>query len=179
MAGYATQELAEKLAALSTAQRSAIARIVQHVYIHNRPWAGLFADPEPICREDNYYRRGQVDEQSGRWVRKPGWGHDKEFQDALAEAVRLALQAQTREEMAAIQTAKRRARLAAPGVVDSLVQVATLGESKLRAAAGKVLLDYASASTPEGEGLTASEADDWWKAVEVDANIRRAAPNQK
>ncbi len=165
MVGYATQELAEKLIPLSPAQRAAIARIVQHVYISNLSWSGLFAAPDPICREDNYYRRGQIDPETGHWRRKPGWGHDKEFQDALAEAVRLALQAQTREEMTAIQTARRRARLAAPVVVDSLVQVATLGEAKLRAAAGKVVLDYGSASPTEGDGPAGGEAEDWWKAI--------------
>lgn len=166
MAGYATQELAEKLMPLSPAQRAAIARIVQHVFISNLSWSGLFAAPDPICREDNYYRRGQIDPETGHWRRKPGWGHDKEFQDALAEAVRLALQAQTREEMTAIQTARRRARLAAPGVVDSLVEVATFGEAKLRAAAGKVVLDYGSTSSPAEQVGNDSAEDDWWKAAE-------------
>jgi hypothetical protein len=166
VAGYATYELAQRLAALSPQQRAAIDLITQHVYIDNKPWAALFRGESRICSETNYYRRGRMDEATGRWLTRPGWGHDKEFQDALAEAVRLALQVQTREELTALQSAKRRARLAAPGVVDALVQVATLGEDKLRATAGKIVLDYGSTSSPAEQVGGDSAEDDWWKAAE-------------
>ncbi len=170
VAGYATYELAQRLAALSPQQRAAIDLITQHVYINNQPWATLFRGEGRICSETNYYRRGRLDEETGRWLTKPGWGHDKEFQDALAEAVRLALQVQTREELAALQSAKRKARLAAPGVIDSLVQVATMGEDKLRAAAGKIVLDYGTAPDAATDAATdqsgSSAEDDWWKAAE-------------
>lgn len=166
VAAYATYELAQKLAALSTQQRAAIDRLVQHVYVDNRPLATLFRGPEKICSEANYYRRGRIDEETGRWLIKPGWGHDKEFQDALSESVRLALQVQTREELASLQTARRRARLAAPNVIDSVILVATLGEEKLRSAAAKVVLDYAGAEDQAGPTTGGSAEDDWWKAAE-------------
>lgn len=166
VAGYATHELAQKLAALSTQQRAAIDRLVQHVYIDNLPLAQLFRGPDKICSEANYYRRGRVDEETGRWLIRPGWGHDKEFQDALSESVRLALQVQTREELASLQTARRKARMAAPSVIDALVSVATYGGDKLRAAAGKVVLDYASAEDQAGAVAGDSAEDDWWKAAE-------------
>ena len=110
MAGYVTYELSLKLAVLSTQQRAAIDRIVAHVYILNRPLSELLRGDDKICGEERYYRRGKLDEETGRWVRPPGWHHDKPFQDALGEAVRLALQARSREELVAIQNAKRRAK---------------------------------------------------------------------
>jgi len=43
--------------------------------------------------------------------------------------------------------------------------VATLGEDKLRATAGKIVLDYGSTSSP-AEQVGDSAEDDWWKAAE-------------
>ena len=166
IAGYATYELAQKLASLSPQQRGAIDLITQHVYIENKPWAALFRGEGRICSETNYYRRGRLDEETGRWIAKPGWGHDKDFQDALAEAVRLALQVQTREELTALQSARRKARLSAPGVVDSLVAVATRGDDKLRATAGKIVLDYGTVADVATDQPGAGAEDDWWKAAE-------------
>jgi hypothetical protein len=52
-------------------------------------------------------------------------------------------------------------------VIGSLVGVATLGEDKLRAAAGKVVLEYAGAPDAEADGDTvASDEADWWKAAD-------------
>src|SRR5687767_5591079 len=107
MAAYATWELAEKLAKLSAPQRDAIDRIVQHVYIENLPWAALFRGEDRICAETSYYRRGKVDEETGKRV-KPGWGHDDDFQDALDHARKLALSAQERERLGWLRRAKER-----------------------------------------------------------------------
>lgn len=166
VAGYATYELVEKLILLSAQQRAAIDRIVQHCYVDNRPMAELLRGPDKICSEVVYYRRGAIDPETGGWKTKPGWAHDKEFVDALDTAARLALTVRTREEFAALATAKRRARLAAPNVVDSLVGVATNGEDKLRAAAGKVILDYAGIGEAEQADAVTSDETDWWKAAE-------------
>lgn len=168
IAGYATYELAEKLGRLSPQQRAAIDRIVQHCYIENRPLAELLRGDEKIVTEANYYRRGALDPDTGGWKTRPGWAHDKEFVEALDTAARLALQVRSREELVALQTAKRRARLAAEGVITALVTVATLGDDKLKAAAGKVVLDYAGAPESEaGDSVTSDEAD-WWKAADGD-----------
>jgi hypothetical protein len=167
IAGYATYELVEKLLALTSQQRAAIDRIVQHVYVDNLPWAPLFQGDGKICAETNYYRRGALDETTGGWRVKPGWAHDKQFVDALETAARLALTVRSREELAALQTARRRARLASGAVVDSLVSVATMGDDKLRAAAGKVVLDYANAGAEtEQANETTSDEMDWWKAAD-------------
>lgn len=168
MAGYATSELAEKLTVLTTNQRVAIARMVTHVFIENKPLAELFRGEDRICSESSYYRRGRLDESTGGWAVKPGWGHDKAFQDALSEAARLAIQAHTREEMTALQTAKRRARLAAPGVVDQLVHLSQAADKDAaRVAASKVILDYAEVdATRPGDDKATDEANDWWKAAE-------------
>lgn len=165
VAGYATYELAEKLVRLSLQQRAAIDRIVQHVYLSGLPWSPLFKGDDKICGEAFYYRRGAIDPETGSWKTKPGWGHDKEFLDALDTAARLALSVRAKEEFAALATAKRKARLAAPKVVDSLIGVATNGEDKLRAAAGKVVLDYAGAPDSEHAGAVTSDEADWWKAA--------------
>lgn len=166
IAGYATYELVEKLVLLSPQQRAAIDRIVQQVYVENQPWASLFRGADKICNEANYYRRGALDPATGGWLRKPGWAHDKPFQDALAEAARLALTVRSKEELAALQTARRRARLAADSVITSLVGVATLGDDKLRAAAGKVVLDYANAGAEAEAADVTSDEQDWWKAAD-------------
>lgn len=99
MVGYATYELTEKLLALSVQQRAAIDRIVQHVYIDNRPLAELFRGDDKICAETNYYRRGAIDPETGGWKTKPGWAHDKEFVDALDAAPGLRLRFGRRKSM--------------------------------------------------------------------------------
>lgn len=165
--GYATYELAEKLATLTPQQRAAIDRIVQHVYIENRPLADLLRGDDKVASEQRYYQRGAMDEQTGRWLKRPGWHHDPEFQAALKEAVRLALMARTREELAAWQDAKRRARLATPGVVDGLISIASVAEAKDRVSASKILLDYAKPDDLIVETETSAEVD-WWEAAEHD-----------
>lgn len=180
MVGYATYELSEKLAALSTDQRAAIDRIVQHVYIENRPIAELFRGDSPICSETNYYRRGALDEESGIWRKRPGWGHDKAFQDALKEAVRLALGAKQCEEIKALEDSVRRSRLSSPRVIDGLVNIALGVEEfegievpretadKDRIAAAKLLLDHATNANVEPSPSSPAESEefDWWKAAE-------------
>lgn len=193
MVGYATAELVEKLMPLTHNQRVAIDRIVEHHYIANRPMAELFRGEDRICREDGYYRRGIIDEETGGWKKRPGWHHDPAFQAALKEAVRLALTARTREELTAWAEAKRRARLAAGDVVGELVAIATGyelqrdrrgrtvidpatgkpavaargSEDKDRIAAGKALLDYGATGLESAEQAPADNPeDDWWKAAE-------------
>lgn len=182
MAGYATYELTEKLLVLSPQQRAAIDRIVQHCYIDNRPMAELFRGDDKICAETNYYRRGAIDEETGGWKTKPGWAHDKEFVDALDTAARLALTVRTKEELAALATAKRRARLAASGVISQLIDIATqsvaqplpdgrvkmlnrMTDDKDSVAASKVLLDYAGTGEAEQTDAVTSDEQDWWKAA--------------
>jgi len=183
IASYATYELVEQLLALSPQQRAAIDRIVQHCYIDNRPLAELFRGDDKICGESNYYRRGVIDEATGGWKLRPGWAHDKAFTDALETAVRLALAVRTKEEMAALQTARRRARLASGKIIEQLVDIATqttpqplpdgrvktlnrMTEDKDSIAASKVLLDYAGAAGDrEQVDTTTSDEADWWKAA--------------
>lgn len=179
MLGYATYELSEKLAKLSTDQRNAINRIVQHVYIENRPLSDLLFGDDKICSETNYYRRGILDEETGQWKKRPGWGHDKAFQDALGEAVRLALGAKQREELKAVEDAVRRSKLSSPGIINEMVSIATgletfegveyprLVANKDRINAAKVVLDFATKEQASGQASTAESAeDDWWKAAE-------------
>ncbi len=180
MVGYATYELTERLMALSAAQRAAIDRIVQHVYIENHPLADLLLGDDKICSDANYYRRGVLDEDSGRWKVKPGWGHDKLFQDALADAVRLALGAKHREEVRALEDSVRRSRLSSPRVIDGLVNIALAVEEfdglevpretadKDRIAAAKILLEHAT-KAPESSPNAPGDSDemDWWKAAEA------------
>lgn len=183
MVGYATYELAERLAVLTPQQRGAIDRIVDHVYICNQPLADLLRGDDKICSERRYYDKGEMRETDGSWRRRPGWHHDPVFQAALKEAVRLALIARTREELSAWQEAKRTARLATPLVVAGLTSIANATELQLvdgqmvsaprttedkdRIAAAKILLDYA-----KPEETTESETDveaDWWEAAEHDS----------
>ena len=195
MVGYATESLVEKLAALTTDQRAAIDRIVEHVYIHNLPLAHLLAGDDKICTESNYYRNGTMNPDTGKWKRKPGWGKDPLFQAALSEAARLALQARTREELQAWAEAKRVARLGAPDVVGELMAIATgyelqrdsrgrtvpdhatgrpavagrRSEDKDRINAGKALLDYAKIDvSAAGDGERSDEEADWWGAADDD-----------
>lgn len=182
MVGYATYELAEKLAALTTQQRAAIDRIVDHVYVRNLPLAELLRGDDKICSERRYYDKGEMRETDGSWVRRPGWHHDPQFQAALTEARRLALMARTREELAHWQQAKRTARLATPLVVagltsianatrlvnevGQLVEVDRATEDKDRIAAAKILLDYAK---PDDSMKVESETDaeaDWWETAD-------------
>lgn len=166
MLGYATYELAELLGKLNSQQRAAVGRIVEHVYIANRPLSELLRGDDKICTESNYYRRGKIDPDTGQLATKPGWVHDPAFVEALSAARRLAIAARTREETTALAEAKRRARLATPGVVDGLQRIVERGEKDSdKVSASKVILDYAG--QPEGEGV-ASEASDWWEAAEDD-----------
>lgn len=184
MMGYCTYELAEKLAELTTQQRAAIDRIVEHVYLRNLPLADLLRGDNPVCSERRYYDKGQFDEETGHWRKRPGWHHDPQFQAALKEARRLALTAQTREELAALQQAKRSARLATPIIVRSLVDIANATElqpgpdgalvavgrtteDKDRINAAKILLDYAKPDEALVESESSAE-DDWWEAASDD-----------
>ena len=168
MANYATYELSLLLMALTTQQRAAIDRIVQQIYIDNRPLAELFRGDNRICTEAKYYRRGVMDEETGGWRLSPGWHHDKAFQDALKEATRLALAVRTKEELAALATAKRRARLAAGDIVFNLLGIVHAGDKDSdRVNAGRTLLDYAETDVADETGSAATdEASDWWKAAE-------------
>lgn len=165
MVGYVTYELAERLAGLTTQQRAAIDRIVDHVYVRNLPLAELLRGDDKICSERRYYDKGEMHEATGQWRKRPGWHHDPDFQAALREAVRLALMARTREELAAWQDAKRRARLATPGVVDGLISIAAIAEAKDRVAASKIILDYAKPEETAVEAETDAEQD-WWETAE-------------
>src|SRR5262245_45171180 len=89
MISYATHELAGQLLELTAQQRAAVDRIVQHCTLENKPLEALFHGPGAICNHSRYYHRGQLDEHTGRWRRRPGWAHDPKFQEALATAKRL------------------------------------------------------------------------------------------
>lgn len=183
IAGYATYELVEKLVRLSTQQRAAVDRIVQHCYVDNRPLAELLRGDAKICSEVIYYRRGVIDEETGGWKVRPGWHHDKEFVDALDTAARLALAVRTKEEYAALATARRKARLAAGGIIGQLIDIATqtqrqplpdgrvktlnrMTDDKDSIAASKVLLDYAGAPDSEQADSATTDEAEWWKAAE-------------
>jgi hypothetical protein len=195
MVAYATEGLIEKLLPLTTDQRAAIDRIVDHVYIHNQPIAHLLTGDDKICTESNYYRNGTMDPNTGKWKRKPGWGKDPAFVEALQEAARLALTARTREELTAWAEAKRRARLATPSIVGSAIDIVTgttvaraqltgeilydpeTGEpaivprsmDKDRVAAAKILLDYARLDVMAAAGeAEQSEELEWWRATDDD-----------
>lgn len=176
MASYMTYELSLKLVELTAPQRSAIARIVQQTIIEGKALHGLFYCDDPICQEANYYRKGKLDPETGKWAKKPGWGHDPAFQDALKEASRLALQARTNEELHAVRSSVRKAKLSTPSVIDELISIATGKKltkdgsdeerdvaDKDRVGASKVILAYVGA--PTGDGVSGGSAeDDWWQA---------------
>lgn len=166
MVGYATYELAELLAKLTTRQRAAIERIVRHVYLDNRPWAELFRGEDRICPETAYYRRGTVDASSGK--RKGyGWGHDPDFQTALDAARRLALAADQRDRMALLQRAKRRAEERAEAAVDTWDRVMTFGkDERARNEAAQKLLDLAFKGSSEQTDTGAVLEADWWAAAD-------------
>lgn len=182
MLAYATHELAELLAALTPAQRAAIDRIVEHVYINNRPWAILFVNqPEippcaefplgrpaipRICAETNYYRRGRYDPETDT-TKGAGWAHDPAFKEALDRAKELALATREEERSRKLQAAKRRAEDNAELAVNqwvSIMQSSRVDFARIEAA-GKVLeLAF------RGEGDTQSSGRelerDWWQAAE-------------
>ncbi len=165
MVGYASYELAELLARLTTRQRDAIGRIVQHVYIANRPWAELFRGEDRICPEAAYYRRGVVDERSG--ARKGcGWGHDPKFKAALDHAVKLALAAQQRQRLGRLQRAKEYAEQAAGPMVQVWVNVATFGlDERARSDAAQKVIDLAFKGAGEQTDSGATLEADWWAAA--------------
>jgi hypothetical protein len=168
IAGYATYELALLLGKLSGGQRAAIDRIVQHVFIDNRPWAELFRGENRICAEANYYRRGRLDPATGEFARghKPGWGHDPDFQAALQEAVKLALGSQERERLGWLQRAKRRAEERAAAAVDTWVGVMidSMDDKARNDAAGRVI-DLAFKGSGDATDTGAREEADWWAAA--------------
>ena len=170
MAGYMTYELAEQLRGLTPQQRAGIARIVEHVYILNRPLAELMTGDNAVVSENVYYRRGALNEETGHWSRV-GWSHQKAFTEALAHAARLALSAREKEELHAVREAVRQARLGSTDVMRDLVKLASKSEQdKDKIAASKMVLDIAIKhtefdSTGAGES---NEAADWWSAGEED-----------
>lgn len=167
MAGYATYELSQILGRLTAAQRGAVARIVEHHYIANRPMAQLFQGDGRICTENTYYRRGKIDPETGE-AKLVGWSHQPDFIAALEMARRLALQARINEETSAVQEAVRRARLAAAPVMTGLVRIAAQAESdRDKIAASKHVLDIALKNTEFGDRPSdGGLADDWWQAAE-------------
>ena len=172
MVGYATYELAEKLAKLTARQREAINRIVQHVYIDNAPWAELFRGDDKICAEAAYYRKGRIDEATGKHTGF-GWGHNPDFKAALDEAVKLALAAQERERLGWLQRAKRRAEESAGRMVDQLIQVATHSEldfARIQAADKVITLAFKGSGDQADAGTR--EEGDWWAAAGGDDEPR-------
>lgn len=186
MVAYATYELAELLAKLTTQQRAAIDRIVDHVYINNRPWAMLFrtqpaidisnehplgrAAIPPICAEANYYRKGKLDAEGNR--SGEGWGHNQAFQEALKKAVELALAGQERERSQRLQAAKRRAEDNAQLAVDQWVDIMQTGRVEFARieAAGKVLeLAYRGEGSDTQSSGRAVEHD-WWAAADSEGD---------
>lgn len=164
-----TYELAEALGQLTAQQRKAIARIVDHHFVQNKPMAELFRGDDRICAEARYYRRGRVDAETGK-ASEVGWSHQKGFTDALAMAARLALQTRVNEETHAVKEAVRRARLAAAPIVAGLVRIAANADAdKDKIAASKEVLGIALKNTEFGDRPTDGDlADDWWKAAEGD-----------
>lgn len=164
MAGYASWELAEQLAALTGDQREAIARIVQHVYIENRPWADLFRGDERICAETSYYRKGVIDGM-GKQV-KPGWGHNPAFQEALAHAAKLALGVRERERLGWLKQAKSHAEQQADAAVGTWVQVMEYSRNDAtRVDAAQRVIDLAFKGSGEQTDSGAGIEADWWAAA--------------
>lgn len=165
MAGYATWELAERLAKLTTQQREAIDRIVQHVYIDRGPWADLFRGDDRICAETSYYRRGKLDDGDGKRV-KPGWGHDPDFQEALDHARKLALSQQQSERMGRLNRAKQYAEMAAAPAVQTWVNVMAFSiDDRARIDAAAKVVDLAFDGAGETTDTGASLEADWWQAA--------------
>lgn len=176
MADYAAQELAEMLARLTTRQRAAIDRIVEHVFINNQPWAGLFRGDDKICREAFYYSRGTVDEETGERSGF-GWGHNPDFQEALQHAKRLALETQGRERLRWLQQAKLRAEQEALHAVEVWVHVMNYGKddfARINAAAKVIELAFRGMED-RGNSRDVSLEQDWWSAAEDDEpRLKRA-----
>lgn len=169
IAGYATYELAEMMTRLTARQRAAIDRIVQHIYIENRPWAELFRGDDKIVSETNYYRRPKVDAETGEIAHKGGWGHDPTFQAALKTAARLALQAQERERLQWLQQAKRKAEENAEHAVDTWIRnmtEANFASEQNTAAKHVVDLAFRGHDQAHGEQQAGDEEADWWAAAE-------------
>lgn len=170
MVGYATYELAEMLGKLTPRQRAAIDRIVQHVFINNQPWAGLFRGDDKITSEASYYRKGKVDPETGERSGF-GWGHDPKFLEALDAAKRLALAGQQRESLGHLQRAKRYAEQAAGPAVQTWVHVMAFGnDDAARIKAAQAVIDLAFKGSDEGEQTNtgAGVEADWWAATEGD-----------
>lgn len=165
MAGYATYELAQMLMVLSAKQRDAIDRIVQHHYVEGRPLAELFRGDNKICTENNFYKKGKVNE-DGQLV-GAGWNHQKPFLDALSEAARLALQTIERENLQKLVRAKQKAIDHAERAVDALIDVMERNKNGLaRVNAADKVLGLASKGVETPEDAPGSEAADWWAAAE-------------
>lgn len=166
MAAYATYELSELLRRLSPAQRNAVGRIVEHVYLNNRPLAHLLDGDDKICNENTWYKRGTLDEETGEW-RNAGWSHQKPFTDAVDMAARLALQTQESEDLHKLRKAKRKAIDKAESAVEVWADVAKNGDNefaRIQAAGELVRLAFQGNETDdqaEGRGT----AGDWWKAA--------------
>lgn len=176
---YANDDLLDQLADLTPKQRAAIPRIVDHVYLRNLPILQLLDGPDPPCARRVYYQRGEIDAETGHWLRRPGWGHNPKFQKALRLAARLAIRAQYDEKMAAMALASYKAGMAAPDYVDTLIAIARqarlengilmvrMTEDKDSIAAAKVLNDMGQSVNrlPDDESSD-SDAADWWAAAE-------------
>lgn len=167
MAGYTTYELSLLLGKLTGPQREAIARIVPHCYVENKPLAALLSGENKIVSEATYYRKGTVDPETGQ-AKNVGWSHQAAFVEALDMARRLAIATRIGEETHAVQEAVRRARLAAAPIMTGLVRIAANADAdRDRIAASKEVLGIALRDTQFGDRPTDGDlADDWWRAVE-------------
>lgn len=164
MTGYATHELVELLRKLTPAQRVAVGRIVQHVYVDNKPWAHLFVGDNAICREATYYRRGKLDEETGERT-NPGWNHQPDFQRAVETAARLALQVQSAEDLHRLRQAKRKAIDRAESAVEqwvSIMRYSQMDFARIQAAGEVVKLAFRDEGSNEEE---TGVAGDWWQAA--------------
>lgn len=165
MARYATYELSELLLTLTTGQREAVGRIVEHVYINNRPLGHLLDGDDKICSERTYYKRGILDTETGEF-RNPGWSHQPAFTQALEMAARLALQTQESEDLHRLRKAKRRAIEKAESAVNQWVDVMEHSEldfARIQAAGEVVKLAFHNPDSDEAENHGA--AGDWWQAA--------------
>lgn len=175
MLGYATYELSQQLLDLTPQQRDAIARIVQHVYLDNQPLAQLLQGDDKICSESVYYRKGKLNKETGSWSRR-GWHHQPEFTKALAEAARLAIAAQSKEEIHAMRGAVRKARMDAETVVDRMLTITRLGQHKDSINAAKVVWNIAQHGADDDQNDDSAEAADWWAAAEDDVEWPQRGP---
>lgn len=166
MAAYATYELAELLRQLSPPQRQAVARIVDHVYVQNRPLAHLFEGADKICSENTYYKRGTFDEASGEW-KNPGWHHQPAFAESLRLAARLVLQVERTEDRIKLRKAKVKAIDNAEKAVDAWIAVMNGRNAAVRIEAASRVIDLAfKGSEAVASEPASAEAEDWWRAAE-------------